>query len=238
MINFSEVKFNDFKELVSFLKFSDDESEGFNITQRLQRFIADMKAVQSIILNNIVTDILNNNIENAEILFDSFQKSYPELQFDPEGKLDLQKIDYFEIKLQSCETMFERAKYIIENPNEEISKFEKNVNQQIYDAKTLNPLLALDGKFEYPMHRTLYFKKNPNRPITLEDFKDADKKLEGILGKNNIMGKFLHYIFEMKPERCKFFIDHFLTRIDILSKDSELAHPANKDYKELLMKIG
>ena len=237
MINFSELKFEEFKDLVLFLKFSDDESEGFNITQRLQRFIENMSAVQSLILNNITTDILNEQYESAKTLFDSFQMTYPDTQFDPEGKLDLTKIDYFELKLQSCEVMFERAKNVIEN-NETVDKFELNVNSQIYNAKLLLPLLAMKGSFEYPMHRTLYFKQNPNRPITLEEFKEADKKLKDILGKNNVMGKFLNYIYNLKDDKCKFFIDHFLTRLDILSKDTELAHPANKEFKELLMKIG
>ena len=90
------------------------------------------------------------------------------------------------------------------------------------------------------MHRTLYFKQNKNRPISLEQFKDADKKLQTIFPdqKNNIMGKFLFYIYKKDDLHCQFFIDHFLLRLDVLSKDVNLEHPLNKEFKENLMKIG
>ena len=66
MINFSEVKFADFKDLVLFLKFNDDENEYHNITKRLTRFIENMNAYQSILIDNIVKDILNEDDTSAK----------------------------------------------------------------------------------------------------------------------------------------------------------------------------
>ena len=89
------------------------------------------------------------------------------------------------------------------------------------------------------MHRALYFKQNLDRPITIDQFKEKDKQLKEIFPdkKNNIMGKFLNYISKQKSENCKFFINHFLARLDVLSKDKDLEHPLNKEFKENLMKI-
>ena len=238
MINFSEVKFEEFKELVEFLKFNDNDEEGFNISKRLTRFIEQMSGMQMVIINNIVDHILKGEISTAEANYKSFHLTYPDTQFDPEGKLDMDKIDYFEVKLQSCEVLYERAKYIIDSDGE-IDKFEYDINKQICDAKTLEPLIKMNGQFEYILHRALYYKQNPDRPISMEQFKDADKKIKELIGgENNIMGKFLNYIFKLKPEKCRFFIEHFLARLDVLYKDKNLEHPLNKEFKENLMKIG
>ena len=237
MINFSDVKFSEFKDLVEFLKFSDDESEGFNITKRLSRFIKDMTGMQSVIIGNIVEHILHNESDIAESAYKGFHLTYPGTEFDPEGKLDLSKIDYFEVKLQSCEVLFERAKHVLES-EDNLSKEEYNINRQIYDAKTLEPLIDMKENHEYILHRALYFKQDPNRPITLDEFRDADKKIKEIIPtENNVMGKFLHYIFKKKPENCHFFIEHFLARLDTLYKDKDVEHPLNKEFKENLMKI-
>ena len=142
MIKFSEVEFDEFQDLVEFLKFNDEDSEIFNITQRLRRFIKDMTAMQTIIINNIIDSIFNKDIETAKREYKSFHIAYPETMFDTEGKLDLTKIDYFEVKLQSCEVLFERAKNILER-NAATNKLEYNVHKQIYNAKTLEPLISM-----------------------------------------------------------------------------------------------
>lgn len=142
MIKFSEIEFDEFVELVNFLKFNDEESEVFNITQRLGRFIADMSGMQVIFINSIVDSIFNNRLDDAEYEYKVFHKTYPETEFDTEGKLDLNKVEYFEVKLQSCETLFDRAKDILDRGAAD-SKLEYNVHKQIYNAKTLEPLISM-----------------------------------------------------------------------------------------------
>jgi hypothetical protein len=58
MINFSNVPYDEFKELVQFLKFNDEEGEFHNITKRLTRFIPDMNAMKSLVIDDIIKNIL------------------------------------------------------------------------------------------------------------------------------------------------------------------------------------
>lgn len=232
MISFKDVKFEEFKELILFLKFNDEETEYHNITKRLTRFIEEMNAYQSVLIDNIVKDILEGKEKDAHDLFDTFQKTYPNIKFDPEGKLDLTDFNYFEISLQSIDMLFSQAKEKIENNSAE------DIDFQIYNAKTLEPLLNLNGRFEYPLKKFMYFKNNSIRPITKENF----KKIEIIINElfpeeNNILGKFLNYIYYKKYEKCITFIEHFLYRIDILYKDKELTHNSNKEFYELLKQL-
>jgi len=44
MVNFSDVKYEEFKELIDFLKFNDEDNEAYNITKRLTRFIVGLSA--------------------------------------------------------------------------------------------------------------------------------------------------------------------------------------------------
>ena len=239
MINFSEVKYEDFKELVSFLKSSEDENEFYVIVKRLTRFIENMTGTQSVFLGNIVKDILEGKEKEGEELFNVFRETYPTLQVDPEGKLEPEKIKYFEVALQGCELVYNRAKEALNNSNN-IDKSPNHLNSQVIAAKELFPLINMEGEFEYPMRRALYFKKDINRPLSIEQFKLADLQLKAIFGdkKHNIMGKFLNYIFNKKTENCYWFVNHFLTRLDVLYKDEEMIYPADKEFYENLKKIG
>ena len=99
MTKFNDVPYEDFRELISFLKFSDAPEENHNITKRLTRFIPNMTAGQSILLENIIQEIIENNIKEGEDDFNNFKKQFPELQFDPEGKQDLTNFEYYEVGL-------------------------------------------------------------------------------------------------------------------------------------------
>ena len=115
MVKFKDIPFTEFKELVEFLKFNDADNEAFNIRKRLERFIKQINGTQAIFLENIVSDILNGELENAENLYKTYQQTYPDQDFDPEGKLDLTPIQYCEISLQSCELLFDKAKNNLES---------------------------------------------------------------------------------------------------------------------------
>lgn len=232
MIKFAEVPFTEFQELVNFLKFNDDEHEYHNVTKRLSRFIKEVDAMQSILIDNIVEDILTDKLEEAETLYNSFHETYPDKMFDENGTLDLSDIKYFEIALQSCDMLFEQAEEKRKN-NEDT-----NVDKQIYNAKTLSCLKHLTGKFEYPMRRVLYFKRN-NVSMTKEQLIDAEEKVRELCPENfdKIMGKFLFYIYEKKYEKCCFFIDHFLHRLDILYKDKNREYKSNQEFYDNLMNL-
>ena len=142
MIKFAEVKFSSFVELVNFLKFTDEDVEAFNITKRLQRFIKDISTTQMLSINSIVTEILDNNLEIAELEFNDFLKEFPDTEFDPDGRLDLTPINHFEIKLQSAEMLVGRAQEIL-NQNKKLNPVEYTVNKQVLDAKSLEPLISM-----------------------------------------------------------------------------------------------
>ena len=202
MIDFKDVTFSDFKELVSFLKFGDEEKEYHNITKRLTRFIEGMNAYQSIMIDNTVKNILEEKYDDAEKIFDSFKETYPDIQFDPEGKLDLTDFNYFEISLQTCDMLFNQAKERIEGNRA------SDVDRQIYNAKTLEPLLKMTGRYEYPCHKVVYFKQNNLKPVTKEDLKNLEEEIKEIIPEeNNIMGKFLEFIYHKKYEKCNVFVE-------------------------------
>lgn len=232
MINFSEITFEDFKELVLFLKFNDDENEYHNITKRLTRFIDSLNAYKSILIDNIIKDILSNKEEDAKILLDRFKESFPDTQFDPDGKLDLTNFNYFELSLQSCDLIFNQAKEKINSNQETI------LDRQVYDAKTLEPLLKLNGRYEYPLRKVLYFRQNTPRSISKEEIKELESKIKELFPEeNNILGKFLDFIFYKKYEKCRIFVEHFLYRVDILFKDKKREHPSDKEFYDLLKKL-
>lgn len=231
MLKIKEVKYDEFKELVEFLKFDDSTEEYHNITKRLTRFIENMNAVQSMFIDNIVNNILTDSPE-AEKSFEVFKETYPDLNVDPSGKLDLNQFQYFEITLESVNLIYADAQEHIKNGKG------RDVDNQVINAKTLEPLIKMEGKFEYPLRKALYFKKS-NRPITPDKMKNAEEEIKELVGgDNNIMGKFLAYIYDKKPERVQLFIDHFIYRLDILAKDKKLSHPDNQQFLENLKKIG
>lgn len=230
MVNFSDVKYEEFKELIDFLKFNDEDNEAYNITKRLTRFIVGLSATQSIMITNMVSDIIAG--QDCELDFNNFQESFPDLQFDPEGKQDLTNFQYYEIALQSIEILYETAQDKIKNGNG------TNIDWQICNAKTLEPLLKLDGKYQYIMRKQVYFKNNHNVVITQDQLKTVESQLKELVPNNqSIVDKFFYYITEEKPERVHFFIDHFLYRLDVLSKDKNIEANANKEFYNNLKKI-
>ena len=232
MNKIKDVPFSDFVELVQFLKFNDEETEYHNITKRLTRFIEGMNAYHSVLIDNIVKDILDDKTEDAEQLFNTFNENFGDLNFDPEGRLDLTDFNYFEISHQSIDMLFEQAK---ERIKEDIAD---DIDRQVYNAKTLEPLLKLNGRFEYPIKKFMYFKNNVYRPVTKEQLKITEEQIAEMLPEgNNVMGKFMEYIFHKKPERISTFIDHFLHRVDVLYRDEDVTHPSNKEFYELLKQL-
>ena len=79
MNKIKDVPFSDFVELVQFLKFNDEETEYHNITKRLTRFIEGMNAYYSVLIDNIVKDILDDKTEDAEQLFNTFNENFGDL---------------------------------------------------------------------------------------------------------------------------------------------------------------
>ena len=253
MIKFNEVSFEEFKELVQFLKFNDDDYEFHNITKRLTRFIKDMTAIQSVEIDNIVKEILNEgnlnekdvknsrnlserdvkekDVDEAKTLFILFQNKYTDLDFDPEGRLDITEFDYSEISLQTCEMMYEQSKSRIEN------NFGSNIDEQVVEAKELNKLLKMDGRFEYYLKKGLYFKSDKVRPLDKDELKNAEDIVKDLFPNGNVLGKFIHFIYNQKYEKCYIFVEHFLHRLDTLSKDKELKHPLNREFYEKLSKL-
>lgn len=230
MIEISQVKYEDFKELVKFLQFNEPNSEYHKITKRLTHFIKDMNAIQSVFIDNIVNNILTESPE-AENSFNVFKQTYPYLEVDPNGKLESEPFQYYQIALHSINMVYEEAKSHLEN------KTLRQVDQQVLDARSLEPLIKMEGQFEYPIRKCIYFKK-PNRPITVDQMKNAEEEIKQILGKeNNIMGKFLNYIYYKKSEKISLFIDHFLYRLDITAKDEKLVYEEDKIFVENLKKI-
>lgn len=232
MINFSNVPYDEFKELVQFLKFNDEEGEFHNITKRLTRFIPNMNAMQSLAIDDIIKNILEENDEEAKKGLEEFKQQYPDTQIDPEGKLDMTDFNYYEISLQSCDLLYNQS---VEKINEGVAD---DIDRQIYNAKTLEPLKAMTGKYAYPMKRVLYFKQDKARPLTLDELKDAEKKVKELFPEENgIMDKFMNFIYSKKYEKCSFFVEHFLQRLDVLSKDKELTHPSNKEFYDNLKQL-
>lgn len=233
MIKFAEVPFTEFQELVNFLKFNDDEHEYHNITKRLGRFIEGLDAFQSILIDNMVEDILTDKLKEAEILYNSFHENYPDKMFDENGTLDMSDIKYFEIALQSCDMLFEQAEEKRKNNTD------TQIDRQIYNAKTLSVLKELKGEFNYPMRRVLYFKKN-NISIAKETLYELEGKIREICPEkfNDIMGRFLFYIYDKKYDKCSFFIDHFLHRVSILHKDINHEYKSNEEFYRNLTTLG
>lgn len=237
MIKLKEIKFSEFVNLVKFLQFDNDENEFYNILKRLTRFIKDLNEMKAIQLGNIIKEILNDNTEKAENDYNVYLEQYGDLEVDPEGRLDLTPIQYYEISLQSCELLFERALSELEDHNFHDDSPNK-INLQIYNAKTLKPLIDSLNKDPYLLKRALYF-KNKNVAISMGELKEIEDNLKTAVpdNYNNVLCAFINYIFNKMPINVHFFIEHFKTRLSVLVKDKEKIYDADREFYENLMKI-
>jgi len=87
------------------------------------------------------------------------------------------------------------------------------------------------------MRRTLYYKQQKAFPLDLKEMKKAGELINELLGKNNnVMGKFLDYIYDKNYLDCHFFVDHFLNRLNVLYQDKKVELPADKEFLDNLKK--
>ena len=212
------LEYSELKELVLFLK--QDDSEFYIILKRLERFFPTLKASQALVLGNIIGYILSDDNKTAEETFNQFKSENLDLEIDPDGKSEVKNLDYSTVALDSVEIAYNAAKNNLDN-----------ASIQIQNAKTLECLDSIPDE-NYLMKRVLYYKRDNEKPVSLDELKLADAEMKELVKEdaNRVMSKVLNYIYNKDADECKYFIEHFLIRLHACYMDKKLSREENKDF--------
>jgi len=226
-----DLQYENFIELIEYLETLSEskEKEDLNvfISEKLNNFFPSLTALQSMELSYIVET-------KRKDLFNIFRENYPDLEIDTSGKSFGTIIDLWSIKEQSLNTLFDTALEFLKESNYK-DKSKNKVNSQVFNAKTLAPLInrIFEKNVSYYFIRQKLINKHPDSQlVSIENFHKYETILTG-LGYNfeTVLYPVISFIINKKFDNFNIFLDHLFSRIDLLFSDKELKSESNKAFK-------
>lgn len=236
---FKDLNYKNFIELIDYLESLSESKEekdiNFFVSERIKNFFPNLNALQDMELSYIIST-------KDEHAFEAFKADYPEIKIDPTGRSTSELKDIWSVKEKSLNTLFDMSiEFLKENNYKDKSK--NKVNSQVFNAKTLAPLLNRefpeDVPYAFLRHKLIL--KHPNSDlVTLQNFKMHEEMLEELgYDYSSILYPVIKYILNKKHDNFEIFLDHTFGRIELLFQDKELKSESNKMFKnklELLIK--